>query len=82
MRALQILLGFVALTACTVLGFLIIHVWTADAAAIEYLRRDLPYGWLLIQSAPLIGIGCGVALACALRGLVLVARYRRQHSAR
>jgi hypothetical protein len=76
------MLVLVALAACTVLGFLIIHVWTADAAAIEYLRRDFAYGWLLLQAAPLIGIGCGFALTCALGGLVLVARYRAQHSAR
>jgi hypothetical protein len=78
MRLLQILLVLVALAACTMLGFLAIHVWSADAAAIEYLRQDLAYGWLLIQAAPLIGVACILALACAVAGLVAVARLRRR----
>ncbi len=78
MRLLQILLMLVALAACTVLGFLAIHVWSADAAAIEYLRQDLAYGWLLIQMAPLMGIACVAAVACAIAGLLLIARTKRR----
>jgi len=74
MRVLQILLILCALGACIVLGLLAAHIWWADPAAIEYLRRDLAYGWLLIQAAPLIGLACIVVLCFAITGLLLIAR--------
>lgn len=76
MRLLQIPLVLVALAASGVLGWLALHVWSADAADIEHLRRDLVYGWLLIQAAPLIALACVFALVCAVGGLWLVARHR------
>lgn len=78
MRLVQTLLVLVALAAFAVLGFLAVHVWSADSAALEYLRQDLAYGWLLIQTAPLIGIACGFALLCAFGGLWSIARLKRR----
>ena len=75
MRALQMLLVLIALCAGTVLALLTLHVWLADFAALEYLRRDVSYGWLLIQAAPLIGIACGLAIVCAIGGLLLMRRH-------
>jgi len=77
MRALQILLMLVALGACVVLGLLAASVWWADPAAVEHLRRDVAYGWLLIQAAPLIGVTCILVLCCAITGLLLIARQHR-----
>jgi hypothetical protein len=55
-----------ALGAAAVLVLLYLAVWAAEPAALEHLRRDVAYGWLLIQTAPLIGIGCGLTLCAAL----------------
>ena len=76
MRLLQMLLVVVALAASSVLGWLALHVLLADAAAVQHLRQDLAYGWLLIQAAPLVALACVLAMACALGGLVLIARRR------
>jgi Flp pilus assembly protein CpaB len=74
MRLLEILLVLVALSASGVLGWLALHVWSADASDIEHLRRDLAYGWLLIQAAPVIALACVLAVVCALGALVFIAR--------
>jgi hypothetical protein len=43
------------------------QVRRADAAHIEYLRRDVELGWLLLQAAtPLFAIGTLTALGAAL----------------
>lgn len=81
LRLLQLLLVLILLAAATVLGLLVVHVWWADFASLEYLRRDVAYGWLLIQAAPLIGIACGIALAGALGGLLLLGRHARANPA-